>query len=76
MEKYSFCEFHFAGPLSPWHIRKLSDKGPKYGGGIDTPSLCERSDLGWDIKANITLAGLADYTCKRCAEVYNSKVKC
>jgi hypothetical protein len=52
-KKYAFCETVTAGPLSKWHIRKLSDKGPKFGGGADTLSLCGTT-ITWDIDVKIT----------------------
>ena len=45
---YSFCETVTATGSSPWHIRKLSDNGPKYGGEADTPALCGRT-VAWDV---------------------------
>ncbi len=30
--------------IGRWHIRRLSEKGLKLGGGIDTPTLCKRVD--------------------------------
>ena len=63
--EYAFCESVHAGPLAPWHIRKLSDTGLKLRGGIDTPSLCgrvrpfgdesgeHRGTGGWDLRVRI-----------------------
>jgi len=62
-QQYTYCESVHG--IGPWHIRKLSDKGPKFGGGIDTQSLCgmvqpigtttghARGWGGWDIHAHI-----------------------
>lgn len=76
-EAFSFCESVFAGPLSPWHIRKLSDRGPRYSGGIDTPSLCSRVRPfgdgkgfgGWDLRVDIT-EGHLKHTCETCRDEY------
>lgn len=48
---YSFCEPVVAAPLAKWCIRKLTDVGHKFGGGVDTPSLCGRVEppYGWDV---------------------------
>jgi hypothetical protein len=53
---YSFCESTQAGPLSPWHIRRLTSAGRKCSGGIDTPSLCGRVTPkwnGWDLTVEV-----------------------
>ncbi len=39
---YAFCES--VTGIGRWHIRRLSEKGLKLGGGIDTPTLCKRVD--------------------------------
>lgn len=62
---YAFCETITAGGASPWHIRKLSDRGPKYSGGADTPALCGR-EVAWDLRANITPFRIAR-CCRKCA---------
>lgn len=49
----AFCEPVFAGSLSKWCIRKLTAKGLKPTGGVDTESLCGRVKPrigGWDIR--------------------------
>ena len=68
--RYSFCESVAASGRSPWHIRALTDRGPKYGGGADTPALCGR-DLhgGWDLEVDITPEHL-EHCCRACADVY------
>ena len=54
---YTFCEPSWATSISMWHIRKLTEKGPKYGGGADTKPLCypeDREFSGWDLETPIT----------------------
>jgi hypothetical protein len=82
---YAFCESTQAAALAPWHIRKLSEGGLKLGGGIDTPSLCEKlrpmgdhtatrvGGGGWDLNVRIT-DGHLDHCCKDCAERYRKVV--
>lgn len=51
---YAYCEAVTATPFSPHHIRKLTDVGMKFGGGVDTPTLCGRDihlSNGWDVAA-------------------------
>ena len=72
MPKFSFCESIHAGPKSPWHIRKLTEKGKKLGGGIDTKSLCNVVNLGWDLEVDINPFHLEHTTCKKCLEVYRA----
>lgn len=63
----SFCESVHAGPSSAWHLRWLTEAGPKFGGGIDTPSLCgsARSPYGWDLEVAITSLHI-QMACKHC----------
>jgi hypothetical protein len=70
---FSFCESVHARPRSLWHIRKLTEKGKKLGGGIDTPSLCERVKQGWDLEVDINEFHLENNTCKECLRVYRMK---
>lgn len=76
---YTFCEPVIAGPNAPWCIRPVSSAGRKYGGGIDTASLCGRVkpfDLGgqggWDVRTDVTESVLEDRSraqpmaCPRC----------
>lgn len=70
--RYSFCESVTAGPSSPWHIRILTDKGQKLGGGADTKALCGR-EVCWDLKAVIDAHHLDKNTCKKCLEEYVKK---
>ena len=69
MNKYSFCENVHAGPCGKWHIRKLSDKGRKLGGGADTLSLCEKQ-VDWDLNVELTEYHLAINTCPKCLEKF------
>lgn len=71
---YAFCESIHAGSLSLWHIRKLTEAGPKFGGGIDTPSLCGHVTKGWDLKVEINLAHLKS-CCPECSRLYGEKAK-
>lgn len=72
-DKYSICESYAATPHSLWHIRKLSERGHKYGGGIDTPGLCgwpnERSG-GWDLEVPMTEFHMEHNICKKCVKAY------
>jgi len=79
-EQFSFCESVVAGPLSRWHIRRLTAQGKKLGGGIDTPSLCARllpSGLegggGWDLDVEITEHHLG-HCCVFCVATYRELV--
>lgn len=69
--RYSLCEGVRATSMSPWHLRRLTEKGPKYGGGIDTGSLCGRVKVrwGWDLNVTITPHHLG-HTCPDCVEIY------
>jgi dihydroorotase-like cyclic amidohydrolase len=65
-----------------WHIRKASDLGPFYGGGIDTPSLCERvrpisarGQGGWDLPVEVTPHHLTMNTCDICRKAYEELAK-
>jgi len=75
---YSFCEGAWAGPKSPWHIRRLTSVGKKLGGGIDTASLCGRvgppAVNGWDLEVQISDHHLG-HACKTCVAVYRSQAK-
>ena len=71
---FTFCESVHAGPQSPWHIRKTTDVGRKFGGGIDTLSLCGRVERGWDLEARIN-EGHLRHCCKTCVEKYREAVK-
>jgi hypothetical protein len=82
MTEYSFCESTLASSVSRWHIRKLSDKGRKLGGGIDTQSLCERLQPsgmghgfgGWDLSVELDEHGLKG-ACPTCVEKYLEETK-
>ena len=65
---YSFCESVVAYTTSTWHIRKLSDAGPKYGGGADTAALCDRT-VAWDLDVEMTAAQL-EYCCRECVREF------
>lgn len=72
MPKLAFCEPVVVVGPSPWCLRYLTDAGPKYGGGVDTPSLCGRvrQGYGWDVDVEVTKDRLEnpEVTCQRCQE--------
>jgi len=73
LKPLSFCETGFA-MSAPWHLRRLSDAGPKYGGGADTPALCGRK-VAWDIDVPVTPERLdnPDITCAKCKEALDDE---
>jgi len=77
MYQFSFCEGVWASPFSKWHIRRLTGIGPKYGGGIDTPSLCgcvTPKVGGWDLECPVREEGLRrSHICKECAKVWRDQ---
>jgi len=77
---FTFCEGVHASSTSPWHIRKTTAAGPKFGGGIDTPSLCghvtppsRHGSNGWDLEVRISEKHL-QHCCAKCAEEYRKLV--
>lgn len=84
-EAYAFCE-SITG-IGPWHIRKLTERGMKLGGGIDTPSLCglvlpfgqldehgRRGCGGWDLNVRMHEYHLSQ-ACPGCAEKYREATR-
>lgn len=73
---FSFCESVHASGRSPWHLRKLTAVGPKFGGGIDTPSLCGlvKPPMGWDVKVEITEHHLG-HSCQECVRAYREALE-
>jgi hypothetical protein len=67
---FSFCETVIAGPLSRWHIRPLTEKGKKLGGGADTVALCGKK-VAWDLNVDITDRHL-EHCCPQCAKAYKN----
>lgn len=67
----SFCETVTATGATPWHLRRLSEKGCKYTGGADTPALCGRT-VCWDVEVDVTAEHLK-HACRKCVEVLNAK---
>ena len=77
--KYAFCETVTAGGTTPWHIRQLTEKGPKFGGGADTKSLCGR-EVAWDLGVSDSRTSRTEilpispihlgHCCKKCKESY------
>jgi hypothetical protein len=72
--EYSFCEFVSATPFSKWHIRLLTEKGQKFGGGADTLALCGRA-VSWDLNVTITEHHLVHQSCSTCRDVYLNLMK-
>lgn len=70
---YTFCEPQWVTGPSPWCIRKTTAIGPKFGGGIDTPSLCGRvpAHKGWDLEVRLTDHHLS-HACQKCVEKYRA----
>jgi hypothetical protein len=83
MPRYRFCESSLASSTSLWHIRPLTEAGSKYGGGIDTPSLCghvvptnqvnaqgKQGWGGWDLEVQISERQLDTNVCPKCVALY------
>ncbi len=71
-DQFSFCESVFASSKPWWHIRALTAKGRKTGGGADTLSLCGRA-VSWDLDVEITDHHLKMNTCTACSAEYSSR---
>lgn len=70
---YTFCESVHSSGLGLWCIRKNTEKGPKFGGGIDSDSLCGRVKSqvgGWDLNVCFTDHHLEHNACKTCLASY------
>lgn len=75
-QKYSFCESLYASSYSHWHIRKLTNAGSKFGGGIDTKSLCGLVEKGWDLNVSLSRErALGDKVCSECRSLYLSEIE-
>lgn len=78
-DTYSFCEP--SDGVGRWHIRQLTSAGPRYSGGIDTASLCERVKPyamggagGWDVQHEVTAESVGRVRpCPQCAEEYQRR---
>lgn len=70
-KKYAFCEPVTAAPGSRWHIRKLTDKGVKLSGGVDTPALCGR-EVCWDLAVGVD-SRYFDDCCPKCVEEFREQ---
>lgn len=72
VKRYSFCE-NVHAVTSFWHIRKLTKEGQKFGGGVDTGSLCGRvkAPHGWDLNVELTIHHLK-HACPKCVDLYLS----
>jgi hypothetical protein len=68
--EYAFCEPVWVTGPSPWCVRRLTDKGRKTSGGIDTKSLCGRVDPtkggGWDLSEKCIISIYHPHMCPRC----------
>lgn len=75
MAVLSFCESVTATGLSPWCLRWLDAAGPKFGGGVTTPSMCGRvrARFGWDIEVAITPFHLEANACPQCLKHLSSR---
>jgi hypothetical protein len=73
---YTFCEPQWVTGPSPWCIRKTTAVGPRFGGGIDTPSLCGRvpAHKGWDLEVRLSEHHLS-HACQKCAEKYRDLLR-
>jgi len=69
--EYSFCETSVAMPGGVWHIRPLTDRGRRLGGGADTMSLCNKI-VSWDIDVPITEWHLQKNGCTECRNKYRA----
>jgi hypothetical protein len=77
MTAFSFCESVTATSYSKWHIRRLTKAGKKFGGGIDTGSLCGLIKLplgGWDLEVDITKHHLT-HCCSKCKALYLEEIQ-
>jgi len=71
--EFAFCESVHATSTSPWHIRKLTDKGMMTGGGADTKALCGR-EVAWDVECEICpLVLIQPDVCGKCVTAYGEK---
>jgi len=71
--EFAFCESVHATSTSPWHIRKLTDKGMMTGGGADTKALCGR-EVAWDVECEIEpLVLIQPDVCGKCVTAYGEK---
>lgn len=71
---FTFCESVAAGSRSRWHIRRTTAVGPKFGGGIDTPSLCGavKPPMGWDMEVRLQ-EKYFDHCCRECVRLYRER---
>jgi hypothetical protein len=69
VSKYALCERVTASPISPWHIRKLTERGLRPGGGADTPALCGAC-VRWDLESPVDNHVHEDYVCVKCRVEY------
>ncbi len=73
--KFAFCESINATVTSQWHIRKLTNKGLKLGGGADTKALCGR-EVAWDLDVKIIPQHLeSSFYCDKCVQIFQKEVE-
>ena len=68
---HALCETYNQPHYVDWHIRKLSEEGPKFGGGADTLALCGRQPA-WDMNLELTEKRVSD-ACPGCSELYEKE---
>lgn len=59
-------------PVAKWHLRWLTDKGPMFGGGADTESLCG-IEVKWDLEVPINVETMSR-VCESCRRFLLSSV--
>jgi hypothetical protein len=69
--RFAFCETITASSISPWHIRRLTSRGKKLGGGADTPALCGRK-VAWDLELEVSMHHLTQ-CCPKCSQLYREE---
>ena len=73
--QFSFCEYGNS-ITGFYHIRRLTEAGPKPGSGADTKALCGR-EVRWDLRFPITEERLVrpGHVCQECTILYRQEVK-
>ena len=64
--RHAFCEWAGASGGSRYHIRTLTTKGKKLGGGADTLALCGR-EVAWDLAIDIARE---EHVCQKCSDLF------
>jgi hypothetical protein len=68
---YRYCEPAMASSRSRWHIRPLTEKGPRYGGGADTTALCG-TVVAWDLEVRVDEKHFRGCCCE-CVRLYRKE---